>query len=187
MTHDGPPIHRTGGAGAPSDDGRNAIEIDAASEADVALVLARAVAGLRRCGPCPLLVLSGKQDSARSSFAAILKALLDPDSAPLRALPREDRDLFIAAANGHLPAFDNLSGVPAWISDTPCRLASSHGSDLRQLYADQDEVPFDACRLMILNGIEDVVTRPDRADRANMLTLEAARCRARSRMIVPQR
>jgi hypothetical protein len=117
-------------------------------------------------------VLSGEQGSAKSTFAAILRALLDPNSAPLRALPREDRDLFIAANNGHVLAFDNVSGLPPWISDTLCRLATGGGFAVRQLYTDQDEVLFDATRPAILNGIEDVVTRPDLADRAIFLTLE---------------
>jgi hypothetical protein len=91
---------------------------------------------------------------------------------PLRALPREDHDLFIAASNGHLLAFDNVSGLPAWISDTLCRLATGGGFAVRQLYSDQDEVLFDAARPVILNGIEDIVTRPDLADRAVFLTLE---------------
>jgi hypothetical protein len=39
-------------------------------------------------------------------------------------LPREERELMIAANNGHLLAFDNLSGLPAWLSDALCRLAS---------------------------------------------------------------
>jgi hypothetical protein len=43
---------------------------------------------------------------------------------------------------------------------------------VRQLYTDQDEVLFDATRPVILNGIEDIVTRPDLADRAIFLTLE---------------
>jgi hypothetical protein len=43
---------------------------------------------------------------------------------------------------------------------------------VRQLYSDQDEVLFDATRPVILNGIEDLVTRPDLADRAIFLTLE---------------
>jgi hypothetical protein len=42
---------------------------------------------------------------------------------------------------------------------------------VRQLYSDQDEVLFDAARPVILNGIEDIVTRPDLADRAVFLTL----------------
>ena len=65
------------------------------------------------------------------------------------------------------------SGVPAWISDTLCRLATGGGFAVRQLYTDQDEVLFDAARPVILNGIEDIVTRPDLADRAVFLTLEA--------------
>ena len=44
---------------------------------------------------------------------------------------------------------------------------------MRQLYSDRDEVLFDAARPVILNGIEDIVTRPDLADRAVFLTLEA--------------
>jgi hypothetical protein len=86
---------------------------------------------------------------------------LDPNTAPLRALPREDRDLFIAASNGHVLAFDNVSGLPGWISDTLCRLATGGGFAVRQLYTYQDEVLFDAARPAILNGIDEIVARPD--------------------------
>ena len=142
------------------------------SDNDFVLVIAWVLAVLRNRGPYPVIVLSGEQGSAKSTFSAILRALLDPNTAPLRALPREDRDLFIAASNGHLLAFDNVSGLPAWISDTLCRLATGGGFAVRQLYTDQDEVLFDAARPVILNGIEDIVTRPDLADRAVFLTLE---------------
>ncbi len=143
------------------------------SDRDFVLVIAWALACLRDRGPYPVMVLSGEHGSAKSTFAAILRSLLDPNTAPLRALPREDRDLFIAASNGHVLAFDNVSGLPAWISDTLCRLATGGGFAVRQLYTDQDEVLFDATRPVILNGIEDIVTRPDLADRAVFLTLES--------------
>jgi len=139
---------------------------------DFVLVVAWALAVLRDQGPYPVLVLSGEQGSAKSTFAAILRALLDPNTAPLRALPREDRDLFIAANNGHVLAFDNVSGLPGWISDTLCRLATGGGFAVRQHYTNQDEVLFDATRPVILNGIEDIVTRPDLADRAVFEVLE---------------
>jgi len=142
------------------------------SDADFVLVVAWALAVLRNRGPYPVIALSGEQGSAKSSFSAILRALLDPNTAPLRALPREDRDLFIAASNGHVLAFDNVSGLPAWISDTLCRLATGGGFAVRQLYTDQDEVLFDATRPVILNGIEDIITRPDLADRAILMMLE---------------
>ena len=143
------------------------------SDADFVLVVAWALACLRNRGPYPVIVLSGEQGSAKSTFSAILRALLDPNTAPLRALPREDRDLYVAANNGYVLNFDNVSALPAWISDTLCRLATGGGFAVRQLYTDQDEILFDACRPIILNGIEDIVTRPDLADRAVFLTLEA--------------
>jgi hypothetical protein len=136
------------------------------------LAVAWLIAALRHSGPYPVLVLSGEQGSAKSTFSTILRALVDPNTAPLRALPREDHDFFIAASNGHVLIFDNVSGLPPWISDTLCRLATGGGFAVRQLYTDQDEVLFDACRPMILNGIEDIVARPDLADRAIFLTLE---------------
>jgi hypothetical protein len=117
------------------------------------------------------LALSGEQGSAKTVLTKMLRALIDPNVAPVRAAPREERDLFIAANNGHLLAFDNLSDLPAWISDALCRLASGGSFAVRQLYTDREEVLFQAARPIILNGIEDVITRPDLADRAIFLTL----------------
>lgn len=141
-------------------------------DADFVLAVAWLLAALRGRGPYPVLVLSGEQGSAKSTFSVILRALLDPNTAPLRALPRDDRDLFIAANNGHLLAFDNVSGLPAWLSDAICRLATGGGFATRALYTDGDETLIAASRPVILNGIDDIVTRPDLADRALFLTLE---------------
>ena len=77
----------------------------------------------------------------------------------------------IAANNGHLLAFDNLSGLPPWLSNSLCRLASGGSFAFRQLYTNDEEVLFQATRPILLNGIEDVVSRPDLGDRAIFLTL----------------
>lgn len=161
------PVPVTGGS---IEDLRSFLNVD--SETDFVLVVAWALACLRNCGPYPVLALAGEQGSAKSTFTAILRSLLDPNTAPLRALPREDRDLFIAANNSHVLAFDNVSGFPAWISDTICRLATGGGFAVRQLYTDHDEVLFVATRPVILNGIEEIIERPDLADRALLLTLQ---------------
>jgi hypothetical protein len=142
------------------------------SESDFVLAVSWVLACLRDRRPYPVLVLSGEQGSAKSTFTAIVRALVDPNTVPLRALPRQDRDFFIAAKNGHVLAFDNVSGLSPWTSDTLCRLATGGGFATRQLYTDHDEVLIDAARPIILNGIEDIVTRPDLADRALFLTLE---------------
>jgi hypothetical protein len=97
---------------------------------------------------------------------------VDPNTAPLRTLPRDDRDLFIAATNGHVIAIDNVSSLSPWLSDTLCRLSTGGGFATRQLYSDADEVLFDAMRPIVLTGIEDVVTRGDLADRSIPVRLD---------------
>jgi hypothetical protein len=77
----------------------------------------------------------------------------------------------IAANNGHLLAFDNLSGLPPWLSDALCRIASGGSFAVRRLYTDDDEVLFQAARPTVLNGVEDVIGRADLADRAIFLSL----------------
>jgi len=145
--------------------------LNLASENDFVLVVAWLLGALRAGGPYPVLAIAGEQGSAKTVLSKLLRALIDPSVAPVRALPRDERELFIAASNGHVLAFDNLSGLPPWLSDTLCRLASGGAFSTRRLFSDQDEILFAAARPVILNGIEDVITRPDLADRAILLTL----------------
>jgi hypothetical protein len=88
------------------------------------LVVAWLLAALHQGSPYPLLVIAGEQGSAKTVLTKVLRVLIDPNAAPTRALPREERDLMIAANNGHVLAYDNLSGLPSWLSDALCRLAS---------------------------------------------------------------
>ena len=138
---------------------------------DFVLVVTWLLGALRANGPFPLLAISGEQGSAKTVLSKMLRAMVDPSVAPVRALPREDRELFIAANNGHVLAFDNLTRLSPWLSDTLCRLASGAAFAVRQLYTDQDEVLFAAARPVVINGIEEVITRPDLGDRAIFITL----------------
>jgi hypothetical protein len=145
--------------------------LNLASENDFILVVAWLLGALRACGPYPILAIAGEQGSAKTFLSKLLRALIDPSVAPVRALPRDERELFIAASNGHVLAFDNLSGLPPWLSDTLCRLTSGGAFSTRRLFTDPDEILFAAARPVVLNGIEDIITRPDFADRAILLTL----------------
>ena len=137
------------------------------------LSVAWLLATFRPSGPYPVLIVSGEHGAAKTSFVSTLRAMIDPNSTPMRSTPRDDRDLFIAATNAHVLAFDNLSGLPGWLSDALCRLATGGGFSTRQLYSDADEILFDAMRPLALNGIEDIVSRPDLADRGLFLALAA--------------
>lgn len=121
-------------------------------------------------GPYSILVLQGEQGSAKTTTARVLKALGDPSVAPQRAAPRDERDLMISAANSWALSFDNLSGLPRWLSDALCRLATGGGLGTRELYSDADEVLFDAMRPIILNGIEALAEKGDLAERVLAIT-----------------
>src|SRR4051795_168385 len=86
--------------------------LNLSSETDFVLIVAWLLAALRSNGPFPLLAISGEQGSAKTVLSKLLRALIDPNAAPVRALPREERELMITANNGHLLAFDNLSDLP---------------------------------------------------------------------------
>ena len=128
---------------------------------------------LRGRGPYPTLALNGEQGAGKTTAADRLRRLVDPHAAPLRALPRDVRDLAIAANNAHVLAFDNLSGIPPEVADALCRLSTGGGFATRALYSDDEERIFDGQRPVVMTSIVDVATRADLADRTLVALLTA--------------
>jgi putative DNA primase/helicase len=142
------------------------------SDDDFTLVTAWLIAALRDHGPYPVLVVNGEQGTGKSVFCRMLRLLADPSAAPIRAVPKDDRDLLVSAGNSWILAYDNLSTVPAWLSDALCRLATGGGFATRMLHTDRDEMIFEATRPIILNGISSLTDRADLADRAVTIHLQ---------------
>jgi hypothetical protein len=71
----------------------------------------------------------------------------------------------------HIQSFDNLAKISQPLSDAFCRLSTGGGLATRQLYSDDEEKVFEACRPILATSIVDVVTRPDLADRFIVLLL----------------
>ena len=143
------------------------------------LIVSWLLSALRGQGPFPVLEVLGEQGSAKSTLARILRFLVDPNTAPLRSMPRTERDLAIAARNAWALVFDNLSRLSDSTSDAICRLATGGGFSTRQLYTDGEEEIFDSKRPVILNGIVDIATRMDLIDRCLVLTLKSIPEKAR--------
>ncbi len=140
--------------------------LNVGTEQNWILTLAWLLAALRPHGPYPVLIVQGEQGSAKSSLVRILRSLVDPNKSPLRADPRDVHDVMIAANNSWMLAFDNLSRIPPWLSDSICRLSTGGGLSTRELYTDSEEVLFNAQRPVVVNGIEELAARPDLLDRS---------------------
>jgi hypothetical protein len=123
------------------------------------------VAALRPSGPYSILGIHGEHGSAKTNLARILRSFIDPNTAALRAQPRDDQNLVIAASNSWVIGLDNLSKVPPWLSDALCRLATGGGYGTRELYTDREEILLDVQRPVVFTSIEDLGTRDDFADR----------------------
>lgn len=156
-------------AGGSVDDLRELVNVG--NDDDWRLVVAFMVATLRPTGPYPVLDVHGEQGSGKSTACRMIRGMIDPNAAALRRPPRDERDLMIAASNGHLVAFDNLSGVSASLSDALCSLATGGGFATRELYSDDEEKLFAAQRPVMVNGIDEPATRPDLLDRCISITL----------------
>lgn len=155
--------------GGSIDDLRALLNLDSSDQ--WALIVTWLVTALRPSGPYPVLALLGEQGTAKSTTQELLRALIDPNVAPLRAEPMDVRDVMIAASNGWVVALDNVSELEPWLSDSLCRLATGGGFSTRELYSDGDEVIFAAQRPVMLNGIDAVISRADLLDRALIIDL----------------
>ena len=147
--------------------------LNVCADHDFRLVVAWLVAALHPEGPYPVLAVDGEQGSAKTSFCKGLRRLVDPNLADVRALPKEERDLRIAAASGRVVALDNLSGLDGAMADALCRVATGGGFGERALFTNGDEYIVHVCNPVLLNGIPSLLARGDLADRAIAVTLPA--------------
>lgn len=122
-------------------------------------------------GPYPVISISGEQGSGKSTACRIIKLLVDPAAAELYSMPTRDRDIMTAAQNNWLLAYENLSNLPPAFSDIFCILSTGGGFSTRELYTDMEERVIKAQRPIVINGIPDIVTRPDLLGRSVPLQL----------------
>lgn len=147
--------------------------VNVASDDDWIMVVAYLVATLRPAGPYPVLEFTGEAGSAKSTVCREIRSLIDPSNSPLRAEPREVRDLMITSRNNWIVTLDNISHLAPWLSDALCRLATGGGFATRELYSDDEEVIFEAMRPVIINGIEALAERGDLAQRSIVIALSS--------------
>lgn len=137
------------------------------------LLLGWLLAALRPEGPFPVLAVHGEQGAGKTTACRMIRRLVDPHEAELRGPPDDDRTLFVSARHTWVLGYDNLSTIPRWLSDALCCIVSGGAFTSRKLYTDDGEALFRAQRPILLNGIEEVATRPDLLERCLVLSLPA--------------
>jgi len=122
--------------------------------------------------PHPVLALTGEQGSAKTTTARQYIDLVDPSAAPLRTAPREIGEWVTVAAGSAVVGLDNVSSIPAWLSDALCRAVTGDGFPRRALYSDGDIIVTAFRRAVVLNGIDMGALSGDLVDRAAFVELQ---------------
>lgn len=125
--------------------------------------------------PHPILFPSGEQGTGKTTCARMLVQLLDPSPVPLRRCPRDEDDWVVAAKGSHVVAIDNVSRLPAWLSDALCRAVTGDGDVGRKLYSDDDLALLVFQRVLLMTSIDPGALRGDLADRLLNVELDTIR------------
>jgi len=115
--------------------------------------------------PFPGLELIGEQGSGKSTAAEALRRVIDPSSCNLRGAPKTVEDIFVAAGQNHVVAYENVSHLAGPMQDALAILSTGGGYAKRQLFTNDDEHIINVRRPWMINGISIAVTQQDLVDR----------------------
>lgn len=122
--------------------------------------------------PHPIFHPHGAQGSGKTSLCNLVKKLIDPSSIEAIITPRDYNQLVQMITHHYICLFDNLSFLPAWMSDVLAMACTGGGFSKRQLYTDDDDIIYQVKRCIGLNGINLLISKADVMDRSILLTLE---------------
>ena len=120
-----------------------------------------------------ILMVTGEAGSAKTGLTGAIKTIFDPFVLKNRILPKEIRELAIAAKYENLISFDNVNSM---ISPELCNAISSMvtggGTGYRKLYTNDEQINLKLNRSVMMNSINPSTNAPDLLERADVWTLE---------------
>jgi hypothetical protein len=119
----------------------------------------------------PIIILPSAQGTGKTTSFEFNKDLIDPNSALTMSFPKDDNQLKQALAHNYMAFFDNLSWISDEQSNTLCRAVTGAGDFKRALFEDDLDVIYAYRRIIGLNGITNVATRPDLLERGLIIML----------------
>lgn len=122
--------------------------------------------------PHPIPVIFGSQGSAKSTLCRIFKDMVDPSVIKDLSMPRNNTQFIQTASHHWVYNLDNLSYLPDWLSDSLSRAVTGSGFSKRELFTDDEDFIYTFKRVILLNGINTVVSKPDLLDRSILFNLE---------------
>jgi len=121
--------------------------------------------------PHPIPDFHGEKGAGKSVGQRVLRRLIDPSSAETLSFSSDTREVVQQFAHHYCPLYDNLDGLPIWLSDLLCRAVTGDGFSKRELYSDDDDVIYSYRRVILINGVNVIAQRSDLLDRSILIEL----------------
>ena len=119
-----------------------------------------------------VLALLGGQGCGKSVLSNTISSLLSPSLLGAQVMPKNQKDLVVAAQNAHVLIIDNLRKLPQQQSDDFCVMMTGGHISCRQLYTDGDQFVMPLHAGLVINSIHDFITESDLAQRSLVLRLK---------------
>jgi hypothetical protein len=123
------------------------------SEEDYRLAIGWVVAAYLIDMPHPILLVQGEQGTAKSNLIRSLLALIDPQPAADRETPSDKREWAIFSRASWAFSFDNITEIPAWLSNSLCKGVTGDAVLQRVLHSDEDITVFAFQRVIAMTTI----------------------------------
>lgn len=122
--------------------------------------------------PKAALMLHGDEGGAKTALQEFIKALVDPSAMLTLTFPQDPKELIQQISHNFLAFYDNVNRrLPDWVSDLLCRVITGSGFSKRMLYTDDDDVIYNFCHCIGINGINLAATKADLLDRSLIIRL----------------
>jgi hypothetical protein len=105
----------------------------------------------------PIMALTGKAGSQKTTTSAAIKRIIDPAGDSLEAnvlsIPTKRDDIIMTLYNRYLTVFENVSKIDTDTSDILCRGVTGSSNTKRAHYKNLEEIIMTFKRKIILNGV----------------------------------
>jgi len=110
----------------------------------------------------PILLITGRSGSAKSSTTRVIKSVIDPSSFELSAPLTSITDIKLAAAHNHLLAFDNNGDIfSSELQNLLCQLSTGAKIFDRKFYTNGEVIINKINRPVIFNGLQSPFSQDD--------------------------
>jgi len=114
----------------------------------------------------------GQQGSTKTTFSKVTRMIADPSAALTCRSYRDKKEFTQYLAHNYYCILDNLSSISPDLSDMLCSAITGDGDSKRALFTDDEDIIYVFKRCFVINGINNVVIKPDLLRRSILFELE---------------